>query len=94
MKCIKTQRRHSKNKNLIRLFEVVVAKNKNSIAVIYDDHQFTYDEINKRANQLAHFIGKFNISPNACVALYLERNIETIIAFLAIMKAGYSLFTY
>lgn len=79
-----------KHKNLVQLFEERVNQDQKKIAFIYNERHVTFDELNKQANQLAHFINKLEISAGSCIALYFERNNETIISFLAIMKAGHT----
>ena len=79
---------YPKNKNLVQLFEEQVNENKEKISYIYQDIPITYDELNIRANQLAHFIDKFEINTRSCIAIYFERNTETIVAFLSVLKSG------
>lgn len=83
-----TQCDYPKNKNLVQLFEEEVDKNRKKIAIIHNELQITYGELNKRANQLAHFINKLKIKSGSCIAIYFERSLETVVSFLAVMKLG------
>jgi len=77
-----------KNKTIHQLFEEQVSSSPYSIALVLGDESITYDELNKKANQLANFLLNNKIKQNEIVGLLTERSIETIIGFLAILKAG------
>ena len=59
-----------------------------AIAVVFEDQQVTYRELNNRANQLAHYLQKLGVGPEMLVGLCLERSIDMIVGLLAILKAG------
>jgi amino acid adenylation domain-containing protein len=84
----KTHTEYPKNTSLIQLIEEQVSQNSEKIALIYQEQQLTYSELNKQANQLAHFIKKLVTKPQSYIAVYFERSIEKIVSFLAIMKSG------
>ena len=48
----------------------------------------TYDELNRRANQLARYLRELGIGPDEPVGICLERSVDMVIALLAILKAG------
>jgi amino acid adenylation domain-containing protein len=83
----RTQREYPAE-NLIQLFEKRVIENPNKIAGTFQDLHITYDELNKRANQLAHFIEKTGISSGSAIGIFVDRSIELIISFLAVLKLG------
>ena len=70
------------------LFEAQVELDPDSTAVIFDDQQLSYGELNSRANQLAHYLQSLGVGPEVMVGIYAERSVETIVALLAILKAG------
>jgi amino acid adenylation domain-containing protein len=70
------------------LFETQVEKSPHSIAVVFEDQQLTYRELNRRANQLAHYLRRNGVQPNAFVALFMERSMEMVIGILGVLKAG------
>ena len=76
------------NKTASELFENVVEKQPNDIALICDDQTMTYKELNEKANSLAHFLVDNGIKSNDIVAIMTNRSFETIICMLAILKAG------
>ena len=59
-----------------------------AIAVRFEEASLSYEELNRRANQLAHYLRELGIRPDDRVALCVERGFEMIIALLAILKAG------
>ena len=60
----------------------------NEVAVSFNGISISYDQLNKKANQLARFLIQKNIKPNDRLALSTERSINTIISLLAIIKTG------
>ncbi|MFZ5918493.1 MAG: amino acid adenylation domain-containing protein [Chloroflexota bacterium] len=71
-----------------RLFEAQVAARPNAVAVVLDETQLTYAGLNRRANQLAHHLCRLGVGPGAMVGVLVERSIEAVIGFLAVLKAG------
>ncbi|MGD1909416.1 MAG: amino acid adenylation domain-containing protein, partial [Rivularia sp. (in: cyanobacteria)] len=70
------------------LFEAQVERNKNATAVIFEDEQLTYKELNVKANQVAHHLRSIGVKPEVLVGICLERSVEMVISILAILKAG------
>ena len=71
------------------LFEAQVARTPDAIAVVFEDQQLTYGELNRRANRLAHYLrAEYGVGPEVRVALCLERGLELVIAILGVLKAG------
>ncbi|MGB3532436.1 MAG: amino acid adenylation domain-containing protein [Microcoleaceae cyanobacterium] len=70
------------------LFEAQVQKNPNAISLIFQDQQLTYQELNQRSNQLAHYLIKKGVKPEVKVGICVERSFDMIIALLAVFKAG------
>jgi aspartate racemase len=71
-----------------QLFEAQVEQTPNAIAVVFQNQQLTYQQLNQRANQLAHHLQKLGVKPEVTVGICLERSVEMLIAILAILKAG------
>ncbi|RUR14920.1 non-ribosomal peptide synthetase, partial [Legionella sp. km535] len=71
------------------LFEKQTERNPNSIAVKYQSKEITYNELNQRANQLAHkLLSIKNIKSNKLIPILLDRNEYMIIGLLGVLKAG------
>ncbi|MFG6107726.1 amino acid adenylation domain-containing protein [Leptothoe sp. EHU-05/26/07-4] len=68
--------------------EIQVAKTPERPAVLYQGTRLTYQELNQRANQLAHYLKHLGIGPESRVGLCYERSLELIIALWGILKAG------
>ena len=73
---------------LPQLFEAQVARTPDAIALVSQDEQFSYHDLNCRANQLAHLLLAHGIGPEHIVGLCLERSPDLLIALLAILKTG------
>jgi amino acid adenylation domain-containing protein len=71
-----------------QLFEQQVERTPDAIALIFEDQQLTYSQLNARADQLAHQLLGLGVGPDVIVAVCLERSVELIVALLAILKAG------
>jgi amino acid adenylation domain-containing protein len=70
------------------LFEEQVAKTPEASAVVFEGQEISYAELNRRANQLAHYLRQLGVKPDARVAICMERSFELVVAFLAVLKAG------
>ncbi|REC69945.1 hypothetical protein DRF57_22760, partial [Chryseobacterium rhizosphaerae] len=71
------------------LFENQVSKTPDHIALVYQDVQLSYRELNERANRLANYlIGTYNIQPDDIIPLCLERSENMLIAILGVLKSG------
>jgi amino acid adenylation domain-containing protein/thioester reductase-like protein len=77
-----------KNKTLHALFEEQAAQTPDAVAVSLGDQALTYRALNEQANQLAHSLRHRGVTPEALVAICLERSIDMIVALLGVLKAG------
>jgi non-ribosomal peptide synthetase component F len=71
-----------------QIFEMQVERSPQAIAVVFEDTQLTYQQLNKRANQLAHYLRTLGVGPEVLVGICLERSLEMIVGILSILKAG------
>ncbi len=71
-----------------QLFEAQVKRNPHAIAVVFEGQALTYQELNQKANQLAHYLQKLEVKPEVLVGICLERSLEIVIGLLGILKAG------
>ncbi|MEH2178696.1 amino acid adenylation domain-containing protein [Nostoc sp.] len=83
-----TQINYPKDKCIHQLFTEQVEKTPNNIAVVFEDQQLTYAQLNRKANQLAHYLQKLGVKPEVVVGLCVERSLEIIVGLLGILKAG------
>jgi len=83
-----TQIKYPKDKCFHERFEEQVARTPNDVAVEFEDEPFTYYELNRSANKLAHWLIEQEIGPDTIVGLLAYRSIDFLISMLAIFKAG------
>lgn len=83
-----TQRDYPQNALLSQLFEAQVERTQTAIAVEYDSNRLSYDELNRRANQLAHYLQTQGVGPETLVGICMERSLEMVVGLLGILKAG------
>ncbi|MFN6153015.1 MAG: amino acid adenylation domain-containing protein [Dolichospermum sp.] len=70
------------------LFEQQVERNPDAVAVAFEEQQLTYDELNCRANQLAHCLRSLGVGADVLVGICVERSLLMIVGLLGILKAG------
>lgn len=83
-----TKTRSPKETCIHQLFEQQAAQTPDNVAVVYEDQQLTYKELNGRANQLARYLLGFGVGPETPVALCVERSLEMVIGLLGVLKAA------
>ncbi|WP_344931125.1 AMP-binding protein, partial [Aquimarina addita] len=83
-----TQVEYPKDKTVIDLFEEQVKNNPEHIAVVFEENQLNYKDLDKRSNQLARYLRKNGVKGDVLVGICLERSIEMIVGILGILKAG------
>src|SRR5579871_1022001 len=71
-----------------QLFETAARTYPNALALVVEDQQLTFQQLNTRANQLAHHLKTLGVGPDVPVGLCLERSPQLIIGLLGILKAG------
>ncbi|MEH2230338.1 MAG: non-ribosomal peptide synthase/polyketide synthase [Nostoc sp.] len=71
-----------------QLFESQCLSTPDAIAVIFENQQLTYQQLNTQANQLAHYLQSLGVGPEVLVGIYLERSLSVIVGLLAVLKAG------
>ncbi len=79
---------YPQDKLIHELFEKQAKSNPNNIAVVFEDKQITYQELNEASNQLAHYLREQGIATETLVGICFERSLEMVISILAILKAG------
>ncbi|HHJ52330.1 MAG TPA: amino acid adenylation domain-containing protein, partial [Caldithrix abyssi] len=71
-----------------RWFEVQAQRFSAKTALVYYDRQLTFDELNRKANRLAHYLIDRGVKPETMVGISLNRSPEMVIALLGVLKAG------
>jgi amino acid adenylation domain-containing protein len=73
---------------LHQLFEAQAAKRPDDIALVFEDRQLTYAQLNARANELAHHLRGLGVGADVLVGVCIERSFEMLVGLLGILKAG------
>src|SRR3989304_1698147 len=73
---------------LHQLFEAQVVRTPQRVALVYEDQTLTYNELNRRANQVAHTLRAHGVGADTLVGICMERSLEMVIGLLGILKAG------
>ena len=73
---------------VVGLFEEQVERTPEAVAVVCEEDQLSYGELNRRANLLAHYLRELGVRPDERVAICVERGLELVVALLAVQKAG------
>jgi len=73
---------------VVERFETIVRKFPQKDAVIFGEHQISYDDLEKHSRNFAKKLIDLNIKPDNLVCICMDRSIEMVIAILAILRAG------
>ena len=73
---------------LHELFEAQVRRTPKAVAVVFEERTLSYGELNRQANQLAHYLRKLGVKPDVRVGICVERGVEMVVGVLGIWKAG------
>jgi amino acid adenylation domain-containing protein len=71
-----------------QLIEQQAALTPDSVALVFDSQSLTYQQLNERANQLAHHLLSLGVRPESLVAILMHRSTEMVVSLLAVLKAG------
>ena len=83
-----TKREYADQKCVHELFEEQAERTPDRVAVVYEDQQVSYGELNRRANGLAWRLQELGVGPEVRVGLCVERSPEMVVGLLGILKAG------
>jgi amino acid adenylation domain-containing protein len=83
-----TQSEYERDKCVHQLVELQASRQPNALAVVYEEKQISYGELNRRANRLAHYLRAHGVGLEIRVGVLMERSANWIVALLGILKAG------
>jgi amino acid adenylation domain-containing protein/non-ribosomal peptide synthase protein (TIGR01720 family) len=83
-----TQTHYPQDLCIHQLIEQQAARTPDNIAVVFENQQLTYAQLNTRANQLAHHLQILGVTAETVVALCVERSLDMLVGLLGILKAG------
>src|SRR5699024_5272335 len=75
-------------KTVVEYFEEQVTKTPENIALVYEEEELTYSELNRKSNALAHKLRELGVGRNDIVAILTERCTEMMVAIYGTMKSG------
>lgn len=79
---------YSPNEFVHRMFEQCVEKQPTAVALTMERRFLSYEKLNARANQLAHYLKRMGVGPEVRVGVLLERSPDMVMALFGILKAG------
>jgi amino acid adenylation domain-containing protein len=83
-----TKAEYPRDKTILDLFEEQATRTPDSVAIVFEKEQLSYQQLNERANQLAHFLQVKGVKEETLVPICIERGFNMIIGILGILKAG------
>jgi amino acid adenylation domain-containing protein len=83
-----TKADYPKDACIHELFEAQVERVPDAVAVVHQGEQLTYRELNRRANQVAHYLRALGVAPKVRVGLCIERSLAMVVGLLGILKSG------
>ncbi len=84
-----TQSAYAKEITLVDVFENQVIKTPNAIAVVFENNQLTYNELNEESNKLATYLTRnYDVQVNDFIGVKLERSEQLLISILGVLKTG------
>jgi amino acid adenylation domain-containing protein len=88
MKTMMEQGDNLKKSYIHHLFEQQVQHTPEAIAVGFQNRQLTYQELNTKANQLAHYLRSQGVTTETLVGICIDRSLDMLVGLLGILKAG------
>jgi amino acid adenylation domain-containing protein/non-ribosomal peptide synthase protein (TIGR01720 family) len=83
-----TRTDYPRDKTMMELFAEQVQRRGNELAVMCDQEQVSYLELERRSNQLGHYLRNLGIGPEKLVGISLDRSIDMVLAMVGILRAG------
>ncbi len=77
-----------RGENVAELFAEQAARTPAATALVYEAEEISYAELQRRSNQLAHYLRRLGVGPEVLVGLCVERSVEMVVGLLGVLKAG------
>ncbi|WP_262880283.1 non-ribosomal peptide synthetase, partial [Pseudomonas paralcaligenes] len=84
----RTEADYPSNQCIHHVIEAQAEKSPDATAVIFGEQELTYQQLNRRSNQLAHKLRELGVGPDVLVGVAVERGLEMVVGLLGILKAG------
>lgn len=83
-----TKTQYPKEKTIAQVFENQVELNPNKLAIVFENKQLTYRELNEKANQLARHLQDYGVKSQDKVIILADKSIDMYVSIIAILKLG------
>jgi amino acid adenylation domain-containing protein len=83
-----THTEYPRNKTMMELFREQVQRRGEELAVICDQEKISYADLDRRSNQLGHYLKSLGVGSEKLVGISVERSIDMVLAMVGILKAG------
>jgi non-ribosomal peptide synthetase component F/acyl carrier protein len=77
-----------KEKNIIEIFDAQAECRPQESPVTFGETQFSYGELNRRANQVGHYLARMGVAPESVAGIFMPHSQEMMVAILGVLKAG------
>src|SRR6185369_5021028 len=84
----RTEAEYRREQLLHELFEAQAARHPEQVALVFGGAALSYGELNRKANQLAHYLKARGVGPEVLVGVCVERSLMMVVGLLGILKAG------
>ena len=83
-----TELTYPSEKSVVELFEEQAKKTPSSAAITFEGTTLSYEELENRSNQLAHYLQAQGIETDTFVGICMDRSLELLVAILGVLKSG------
>jgi len=83
-----THTEYPRNKTMMELFAEQVQRRGEELAVVCGEEKISYADLDRRSNQLGHYLRNLGVGPEKLVGISVERSIHMVLAMVGILKAG------
>lgn len=83
-----TQQDYPRDACVPQLVASQAATTPDAVALVVDNQALSYGELQRRSNQLAHYLQTLGVGPNVLVGVCIERSLDMVVGLLGILKAG------
>ena len=83
-----TKAEYQKNKTIYELFQEQVERTPDNIALVHENKELTYRQLNEKANSFARVLRSKGVGPNSIVGIMTEGSLEMIVGIIGVLKAG------
>jgi amino acid adenylation domain-containing protein len=84
----RTRSDYPREQSIHELFERQVGLAPEQTAVVFEEEQLSYEELNWRANRIANYLRRLGVRPDTRVGVLMERSVEMVVGMLGVLKAG------